>query len=672
MAHRGRLNALANVFKKPLQKIFAEFQEQATGVNRETWGNSGDVKYHLGASEKVTIDGHDVRLCVLANPSHLETVNGVLMGNVRAVRDHLKDEEGQKTMGVLIHGDAALAGQGICYENLSMEKLNHFKVSGLIHVVANNQIGFTTTPAEARTGLYCTDVAKSIMAPIIHVNADEPELVDEAMRFAVEYRQKFKSDIFVDVIGYRRYGHNEQDQPAFTQPMMYQKINEHRPIYHIYADRLESEGVIRKNERKKLWDDELNHFRESYNESLSTNFDITKWTHTTFHRVVDLSHLGNIKNTGIDISEFKEIGRKITTIPEGCHAHPMIKKIYDQRRESIESGTGIDMATAEALAFGSLLKEGFNVRFSGQDVERGTFSHRHAVVVDQQTNRKYYPIRSLLPEKDSKNFQIENSLLSEYAVLGYEYGYSITNPNTLTVWEAQFGDFANGAQIVIDNYISSGESKWGVESGLVLNLPHGMDGQGPEHSSARMERFLQLMSEDLAAVEQGRKSRIKRQILNTNMQIICCSFAANYFHALRRQLRRQYRKPLINIFSKKLLKYKPAMSNYDLFESGHRFFTVMPESEPEKLLPPEQIKKVIIVSGQGYYSLLDKRTELKLKVPEELCRTSLSCESNNWHPSRSTTSRSWCSRTATPASCGSRRSTRTVVRGPTSNHESNW
>lgn len=307
----------------------------------------------------------------------------------------------------------------------------------------------------------------------------------------------------------------------------------------------------------------------------------------------------------------------------------MIKKIYDQRKESIEAGTGIDFATAESLAFGMLLKEGFNVRFSGQDVERGTFSHRHAVLVDQKTNRKYYPMHSLLEEKDHLNYQIENSLLSEYAVLGYEYGYSITNPNTLCIWEAQFGDFANGAQIVIDNYISSGETKWGVESGLVLNLPHGMDGQGPEHSSARMERFLQLMSEDLAAVTQGRKTRIKRQILNSNMQIINCSFAANYFHALRRQMRRQFRKPLINLVSKKLLKFKPAMSSYNLFESGLRFFTVMPESEPEKLVKPEEIKKVIVVSGQGYYSLLDKRNELNAKVPPKLCRTWLSLESNS-------------------------------------------
>jgi 2-oxoglutarate dehydrogenase E1 component len=416
-------------------------------------------------------------LSILPNPSHLETVNPVVMGHVKAVKDSLKNEE--KSLGVLIHGDAAVAGQGVVYECLQMAELNHYSINGVIHIVANNQIGFTTTPAEARSGLYCTDVAKSIQAPILHVNADEPELVNKVIKLAVNYRQKFKKDIFVDIIGYRRYGHNEQDQPAFTQPMMYQTIGKRPTIYHLFAEKLIKEGVISDQEVKEIWGKQLSTISEAYAESLKSTFDIKNWRSRIYHSVVDFTKLGEIKRTGINNETLRQVGEKITSIPDSFSIHPNIKKIYDLRRKSIETGEGIDIGTAEALAFGSLLNEGFNVRVSGQDVERGTFSHRHAVLTDQKTELKYIPIHNLLAPSDKHRFQIENSLLSEYAAMGYEYGYALTSPNTLTVWEAQFGDFANGAQIITDNYLTSGESKWAVQNGLVLSLPHGMDGQGP-------------------------------------------------------------------------------------------------------------------------------------------------------------------------------------------------
>lgn len=401
MAHRGRLNALANVFHKPLQRIFAEFQEN---LENESWGNSGDVKYHLGTTISRNIGGKDIRLSILPNPSHLETVNPVVMGHVKAVADSLENRN--KTLGVLIHGDAAVAGQGVVYECLQMGYLPHYQSNGVIHIVANNQIGFTTTPAEARTGLYCTDVAKSIQAPVLHVNADEPELVHKAMHLALEYREKFHKDIFVDIIGYRRYGHNEQDQPAFTQPMMYQVISKRKNLFLLYAEKLIKEGVITQQAVDQLWASEMKKLKDAYDESLHETFDMRKWKAQNYHRVVTISDLGEIKRTGLSADSLKEVGTELTKIPAGFNIHPQIKKIYDARRQSIETGEGIDFGTAEALAFGSLLQEGFNVRLSGQDVERGTFSHRHAVLVDQKTEEKWIPLRNLIKKEDAERVQI--------------------------------------------------------------------------------------------------------------------------------------------------------------------------------------------------------------------------------------------------------------------------
>jgi 2-oxoglutarate dehydrogenase E1 component len=401
MAHRGRLNALANVFHKPLQRIFAEFQEN---LENESWGNSGDVKYHLGTTISRNIGGKDIRLSILPNPSHLETVNPVVMGHVKAVADSLENRN--KTLGVLIHGDAAVAGQGVVYECLQMGYLPHYQSNGVIHIVANNQIGFTTTPAEARTGLYCTDVAKSIQAPVLHVNADEPELVHKAMHLALEYREKFHKDIFVDIIGYRRYGHNEQDQPAFTQPMMYQVISKRKNLFLLYAEKLIKEGVMTQQAVDSLWASEMKKLKDAYDESLHETFDMRKWKAQNYHRVVTISDLGEIKRTGLSAESLREVGTELTRVPAGFSIHPQIKKIYDARRQSIETGEGIDFGTAEALAFGSLLQEGFNVRLSGQDVERGTFSHRHAVLVDQKTEEKWIPLRNLIKKQDAERVQI--------------------------------------------------------------------------------------------------------------------------------------------------------------------------------------------------------------------------------------------------------------------------
>ena len=619
MAHRGRLSALANVFQKPLERIFAEFQENVECSIGE-WGNSGDVKYHLGVSHDVDIENKKLRLTIVPNPSHLETCDPVLMGCVRAIQDRENDLKREKTLGVLIHGDAALAGQGIVYESLQMEKLAQYSIGGVIHLVANNQIGFTTTPAEARTGLYCTDVAKSIQAPIIHVNADQPELVDAAIRMAFEFKQKFKSDIFVDIIGYRRFGHNEQDQPAFTQPMMYQAVHSHKRVYEIYTQKLIVEGAITEQYKKDLWNVELDRVNKAYTRSRESDFDSSKWNKQfIYNRLADTKREN--KNTNITEEEFKAVGRKSLEMPKSWTVHPQIQKILDARKEAIEKGEGIDYATAESLSLSTIIKQGFLVRLIGQDVERGTFSHRHAVVSDQATGDKHYFLRNFIQPGQENLVQIGNSHLSEYASLGYEYGYSVSNPLALTIWEAQFGDFANGAQATIDNYIASGESKWGIQSGLVLSLPHGMDGQGPEHSSARVERFLQLMSDNLSTIVQEHKDIVKRPIKNSNIQVVITSYAANYFHLLRRQVLREYRKPLIHCFSKKLLKFKHAASRLSDFTQQTRFNTVVEEKNSGELVLPNQMRKVLIVSGQCYYDLVEFRRANKIKVLDVRLRT---------------------------------------------------
>lgn len=491
MAHRGRLNTLATVFNKPLEQIFAEFQEiKAEGKN--LWGDSGDVKYHLGTTnDKIYPDGSKIRMSILANPSHLESVNPVVNGKVRAYQDFEKDFDKEKVLGVLVHGDAAVAGQGVVYESLQFQDLRGYACGGIIHIVINNQIGFTTTPREARSSLYCTDVAKAIGAPIFHVNGDDPEAVDSVMKLAIQYRNLFKKDVFIDIIGYRRYGHNELDQPSFTQPLMYNIINKVQPIYEKYSQKLIEEGVLTLNIKKQTEIKFQNNLKKAYDASKIKNIDKQAWVSKQWENMIQTDLYGKLKDTGVPLEVLQQIGKEINTIPSTFTPHPQIAKIYQQRLNSIQSGVGIDFATAEALAFASLISEGFGIRVSGQDVKRGTFSHRHAVIYDQETNASHIPLKEYcmkLSKGPSSIFSISNSSLSEFGVLGFEYGYSISNHNVLVCWEAQFGDFANGAQVIIDNYITSGEYKWGVQTGLTMLLPHGMDGQGAEHSSANMHR----------------------------------------------------------------------------------------------------------------------------------------------------------------------------------------
>lgn len=559
MAHRGRLNTLATVFSKPIEQIFAEFQEiKAEGKN--IWGDSGDVKYHLGTTnDKIYPNGHIVRMSMLANPSHLESVNPVVYGKARAFQDFEKDVNKDKILGILVHGDAALAGQGVVYESLQFQDLRGYSCGGIIHIVINNQIGFTTTPKEARSSLYCTDVAKAIGAPIFHVNGDDPEAVDTAMQLAVKYRNRFKKDVFIDIYGYRRYGHNELDQPSFTQPLMYKIIAKIPPVYEKYAQKLLDEGVLTTLQKADIENKIKKDLRTAYEESKKQNIDKKSWLPRLWENQIESGLFGKLKDTGIPLDLLKTIGKEINTLPSQFKFHPQILKIYQQRLLSIEKGEGIDFATAEALAFASLIYEGYGIRFSGQDVKRGTFSHRHAVLYDQETNISYMPLKAYcekMKKGPSSIYSICNSPLSEFGVLGFEYGYSISNHNVLTCWEGQFGDFANGAQVIIDNYVTSGEYKWGIQTGLTMLLPHGMDGQGAEHSSANMHRYLQAMDDDIDIVNPSRLDRVRKQIMESNMQIVYCSNSANYFHVLRRQLRRKFRKPLILFTSKSLLRFK--------------------------------------------------------------------------------------------------------------------
>ncbi|CAD8143405.1 unnamed protein product [Paramecium octaurelia] len=616
MAHRGRLNTLYNVFQKSPEEIMVEFQDLKGIYNEDIWGNSGDVKYHLGSVHNVQFGEKKLRLEMLPNPSHLETVDPCVYGKVRAIQDYHKDRNGDKAFGVLIHGDAAVAGQGIVYESLQMADLEGYKSGGIIHIVSNNQIGFTTVPKDSRSGLYCTDIAHAIQAPVIHVNADEPELVDKVFQVATLYRTKFKRDIFIDLVGYRRYGHNEQDQPKFTQPIMYDKIEKTPPVFVKFAEKLIAQGIVTKAEVDQLMKTHEDNLEVAYQKSRKMDYNLKDWQPVPWEMIKVPTLWGRIKDTGVPINILKQIGDKINKIPSEFNAHPQIRKFYEERLNSIQKDQGVDFATAEALAFGTLLHEGFNVRLSGEDVQRATFSHRHAVIHDQKNPNgpSFVPLHAVIPKgQENDRLSIYNSHLSEYGVLGFEYGYSITNPNTLVLWEAQFGDFANGAQIIIDNYIASAESKWEVDSGLVMLLPNGMDGQGPEHSSGRVERFLQLSDDDPAVFERNLGVRLKRQMRNSNMQIVQCTTPANYFHSLRRQLRRDFRKPLIAMTSKKLLRLQAAKSKLNEFSEQARFSQIYDDPFPEQIDEPSQIQRVILCSGQVYYDILKKREDLKVK-----------------------------------------------------------
>jgi len=592
MPHRGRLNVLANLLQKSYKRIFNEFVGDYSSAKDST----GDVKYHLGASSNREFDGNLVHISLSDNPSHLEAVNPVVLGQTRAKQFFHKDIKRQKVIPVLIHGDAAFAGQGVVAECFAMSGLKGHNTGGTIHIIVNNQIGFTTSPRFARSSPYPSDVAKMVEAPILHVNGDDPEAVVHCAKIAVEFRQKFNRDIVIDMICYRRFGHNEGDEPSFTQPMMYQKIKKHPSTLYVYAEKLIKEGTISKEEFLNM----KTYFKNLLDEQFKTAKEYKpklEWFEGIWSRFKPQRGKDRRGVTGVTMEEIKKIGKKISSIPEGFNAHPTIRKIFDNKRKMFESGKGFDWATAEQLAFATLLEEGYPVRLSGQDSGRGTFSQRHSVLRDQKEDNSYYtPLNNI--SKKQKKFEVIDSLLSELAVLGFEHGYALSEPTTLVVWEAQFGDFANGAQVVIDQFIASGEGKWSRASGIVMLLPHGYEGQGPEHSSARLERFLQLCAQE-------------------NIQVMNCTTPANYFHALRRQIHRDFRKPLIIMTPKSLLRHKYCVSNIEDFTRKNTFHRVLLDYADVggygliKLKKDTKIKKVIICSGKVYFDLLREREKLK-------------------------------------------------------------
>ncbi len=594
MPHRGRLNVLAQVMAKPHRAIFHEFKGGSSTPN-EIEG-SGDVKYHLGASSDREFDANKVHLSLTANPSHLEIVDPVVLGKVRAKQDQhgATPEDRTMVMPLLIHGDASFAGQGVVAECLGLSGLRGHRTGGSVHFILNNQIGFTTNPRYSRSSPYPSDVAKMIEAPIFHVNGDDPEAVVFAAKIATEFRQKFQKPVVIDMFCYRRHGHNEGDEPSFTQPLMYKAIAAHPSTLEIYGNKLVGEGVVTAGEVEKMkadWRARLDVELEAAQSYRANKADWLDGRWAGFQRAgeADDPRRGH---TGVEIAKLKEIGDKITTLPPGFHLHRTLNRFFDSRRKSIETGANIDWSTGEALAFCSLLLEGHKVRLSGQDSERGTFSQRHSVLHDQENDNRYTPFAHL--GEGQARFEVINSMLSEEAVLGFEYGYSLAEPDTLTLWEAQFGDFANGAQVLFDQFISSGERKWLRMSGLVCLLPHGYEGQGPEHSSARLERFLQMCAED-------------------NMQVANCTTPANYFHILRRQLNRDFRKPLILMTPKSLLRHKRAVSRLDEMgpnTSFHRLLwddaQLLPD-EKIKLVPDDKMRRVVISSGKVYYDLYEER-----------------------------------------------------------------
>jgi 2-oxoglutarate dehydrogenase E1 component len=595
MSHRGRLNVLANVMGKPYPAIFSEFQGAA--VTDAVLG-SGDVKYHLGTStDRELPDGGTVHLSLTANPSHLEAVNPVVLGKVRAKQTQKGDTERSRVMGLLLHGDAAFAGQGVVHEGLEMSELRGFRTGGTLHLIVNNQIGFTTSPAYARSSPYPSDVARSVQAPIFHVNADDPEAVVHVARLAAEFRQRFKKDVVLDLWCYRRHGHNEGDEPSFTQPLMYRTIAQHANTRQIYTKRLVDEGVVTEEEAQALYDAFQERMSAAHEAAAGYKMNKADWLEGAWTGLTCAPEQYERGSTAAPVELIRDVGLTMTEVPEGLHLHRKLERIIGQRRKSIESGEDIDWATAEHLAFGTLVREGFAVRLSGQDSGRGTFSQRHAVLYDQTTEERYVPLAHLDPEQAP--FEVVDSFLSEAGVLGFEYGYTLADPNSLVLWEAQFGDFANGAQVYFDQFISSGEAKWLRMSGLVCLLPHGYEGQGPEHSSARLERYLQLYAED-------------------NIQVLYPSTPASYFHALRRQMHRDFRKPLIVMTPKSLLRHRQCVSTVAEMGPGSSFHRVMYERPPSPA--DREIKRVILCSGKVYYDLFGRRRELGLDEVVALVR----------------------------------------------------
>ncbi len=584
MPHRGRLNVLANFVGKPFAAIFSEFQ--GNPAQPEQVHGSGDVKYHLGTSGDREVGGQTVHLSLAANPSHLEAVDPVVLGKVRAKQYQRRDSERSQVAGILMHGDAAFAGQGLVAESLELSDLLGFCTGGTIHVIANNQIGFTTSPSAARSSPYPSDVAKGVQAPIFHVNGDDPEAVVEVARAATEYRQEFKKDVVIDLFCYRRHGHNESDEPAFTQPLMYRAIARHPTTRQIYAGRLVAAGVVDEAEVAAMATRFVAGLEAQFEAAKGYRPNKADWLEGAWSGLAEAPEDDRRGDTGVAIETLREVGRGLVTVPEGFRLNPKIARQLEAKRAAIEAGEGIDWATAEALAIASLCAEGTHVRMSGQDSGRGTFSHRHAVLVDQETEERWVPINHV--REGQAPFEIIDSPLSEAGVVGFEYGYSLADPSTLVLWEAQFGDFANGAQVIIDQFLSAGEAKWLRMSGLVMLLPHGYEGQGPEHSSARLERYLQLCAED-------------------NIQVCNLTSAANYFHALRRQIRRNFRKPLVVFTPKSLLRAAEVTSRLDEMGPGSSFHRVLDETDG--IAADDKVRRVVLCSGKIYFDLLKARVE---------------------------------------------------------------
>ncbi|GHG88765.1 2-oxoglutarate dehydrogenase E1 component [Pseudodonghicola xiamenensis] len=590
MPHRGRLSVLANVMSKPYRAIFNEFQ--GGSFKPDDVDGSGDVKYHLGASSDREFDGNKVHLSLTANPSHLEAVNPVCLGKARAKQDQLNDKENRTAvLTVLLHGDAAFAGQGVVAECFGLSGLRGHRTGGTIHFVVNNQIGFTTAPHFSRSSPYPTDIALMVEAPIFHVNGDDPEAVVHAAKVATEFRQKFHKDVVIDMFCYRRFGHNEGDEPMFTNPVMYKKIKTHKTTLSLYTERLVKDGLIPEGEIEDMKAAFQAHLNEEFEAGKDFKPNKADWLDGRWSGLNREGEEYVRGETAISPETLQEVGRGLTTVPDGFALHKTVARLLEAKKEMFATGEGFDWATGEALAFGSLLTEGYGVRLAGQDSTRGTFSQRHSGLINQNTEERYYPLNHI--RAGQANYEVIDSMLSEYAVLGFEYGYSLAEPNALTLWEAQFGDFANGAQIMFDQFISSGESKWLRMSGLVCLLPHGFEGQGPEHSSARLERYLQMCGQD-------------------NMIVANCSTPANYFHILRRQLHRSFRKPLILMTPKSLLRHKLAVSKAEDFTTGSSFHRVLWDdaetgSSSTTLAADDKIKRVVMCSGKVYYDLLEER-----------------------------------------------------------------
>ncbi len=586
MAHRGRLNVLHNVLQKPFRAIISEFL--GNPANPENAGGSGDVKYHMGASADRDFDDAGVHLSLAPNPSHLEIVDPVVVGRVRAKQQQRGDHDRTQVLGILLHGDAAFAGQGVVAETFAFSALRGYRTGGTIHIIINNQIGFTTSPSFSRSSPYPTDVAKMVMAPIFHVNGDDPEAVVHVARIATEFRQAFGTDAVIDMFCYRRFGHNEGDEPAFTQPLMYNAIGAHPSTRDLYAQRLVDEGIYDTESAQQVVADRIAYLDAEF--EAGTNYLPNKadWLEGSWSGMVTAHGEDRRGETAVELDKLRQIGASMTTPPDGMTLNSKLLRIIKARGDMIAKGSGIDWSTAEHLAFGSILMEGNPVRLSGQDSCRGTFSQRHAVFVDQVNEERYTPLNHL--SDDQADFEVIDSPLSEASVMGFEYGFSQVEPNALVMWEAQFGDFANGAQVVVDQFISSGEAKWLRMNALVLLLPHGYEGQGPEHSSARLERYLQLCAED-------------------NMQVVNCTTPANYFHALRRQLRRNFRKPLIVMTPKSLLRHKACVSDLADMGPGTTFHRLLDERDTQ--VRHGKVKRIVLCSGKVYYDLAAARDVAK-------------------------------------------------------------